>query len=108
MNYMFKDEPYKYIATGQLEQIPQVTAQNLYDTYKSMIHNDECAIYVVGNVNEQETRNLIQNNFEIKPFELEKGSPLTQINHIGSPKVIEEDEVDQANLILVIDSNLLW
>ena len=56
MNYMFKDEPYKYIATGQLEQIPQVTAQNLYDTYKSMIHNDECAIYVVGNVNEQETR----------------------------------------------------
>ncbi|MBU5271106.1 pitrilysin family protein [Staphylococcus caprae] len=101
MNYMFEDEPYKYIATGQLEQIPQVTAQNLYDTYKSMIHNDECAIYVVGNVNEQETRNLIQNNFEIKPFELGKGSPLTQINHIGSPKVIiEEDEVDQAKLNL--------
>ena len=46
-------------------------------------------------------RNLIQNNFEIKPFELEKGSPLTQINHIGSPKVIiEEDEVDQAKLNL--------
>lgn len=101
MNYMFEDEPYKYIATGQLEQIPQVTAQNLYDTYKSMIHNDECAIYVVGNVSEQETRNLIQNNFEIKPFELEKDSPLTQINHIGSPKVIiEEDEVDQAKLNL--------
>lgn len=101
MNFMFEDEPYQYIATGQVEQIPNVTAKNLYDTYKSMLHNDDCAIYVVGNVDEQEVKDIIQSNFNIQPFVLESIEQPDNINQSQIPKIIiEEDEVDQAKLNL--------
>ena len=47
---MFENEAYKYLSTGQLEQIPHITAETLYHTYQSMINNDQCSVYVVGNV----------------------------------------------------------
>ena len=101
MNHMFENEPYKYLATGQVEQIPHVTAKNLYDTYKSMLHNDDCAIYVVGNVDKQNVIDMIQENFEIQPFKLERNTQPDLINHYESPKfIIDEDEVDQAKLNL--------
>ncbi|MEJ7205128.1 insulinase family protein, partial [Staphylococcus caprae] len=78
-----------------------VTAKNLYDTYKSMLHNVDCAIYVVGNVDKQNVIDMIQENFEIQPFKLERNTQPDLINHYESPKfIIDEDEVDQAKLNL--------
>ena len=50
LDHMFENEAYKYLSTGQLEQIPHITAETLYHTYQSMINNDQCSVYVVGNV----------------------------------------------------------
>ncbi|KDE96074.1 zinc protease [Staphylococcus sp. TE8] len=101
MNHMFENEPYKYLATGQVEQIPHVTAKNLYDTYKSMLHNDDCAIYVVGNVDKQNVIDTIQENFNIKPFKFESNNRPEHIDPNKSSKfIIENDEVDQAKLNL--------
>ena len=46
----------------------------MYDTYKSMLHNDDCAIYVVGNVDKQNVIDTIQENFNIKPFKFESNN----------------------------------
>lgn len=101
MNHMFENEPYKYLATGQVEQIPHVTAKNLYDTYKSMLHNDDCAIYVVGNVDKQNVIDTIQENFNIKPFKFESNNRPEHIDPNKSSKfIIDNDEVDQAKLNL--------
>ncbi|MBF2260559.1 insulinase family protein [Staphylococcus capitis] len=101
MNHMFENEPYKYLATGQVEQIPHVTAKNLYDTYKSMLHNDDCAIYVVGNVDKQNVIDTIQENFNIKPFKFESNTRPEHIDQNKSSKfIIDNDEVDQAKLNL--------
>lgn len=101
MNHMFENEPYKYLATGQVEQIPHVTAKNLYDTYKSMLHNDDCAIYVVGNVDKQNVIDTIQENFNIKPFKFESNNRPEHIDQNKSSKfIIDNDEVDQAKLNL--------
>nr|WP_182465267.1 pitrilysin family protein [Staphylococcus capitis] len=101
MNHMFENEPYKYLATGQVEQIPHVTAKNLYDTYKSMLHNDDCAIYVVGNVDKQNVIDTIQENFNIKPFKFESNNRPEHIDPNKSSKfIIYNDEVDQAKLNL--------
>lgn len=98
---MFENEPYKYLATGQVEQIPHVTAKNLYDTYKSMLHNDDCAIYVVGNVDKQNVIDTIQENFNIKPFKFESNNRPEHIDQNKSSKfIIDNDEVDQAKLNL--------
>ena len=101
MNHMFENEPYKYLATGQVEQIPHVTAKNLYDTYKSMLHNDDCAIYVVGNVDKQNVIDTIQETFNIKPFKFESNNRPEHIDQNKSSKfIIDNDEVDQAKLNL--------
>ena len=101
MNHLFENEPYKYLATGQVEQIPHVTAKNLYDTYKSMLHNDDCAIYVVGNVDKQNVIDTIQENFNIKPFKFESNNRPEHIDQNKSSKfIIDNDEVDQAKLNL--------
>lgn len=101
LKYMFKDEPYRYLATGQIENIPQVTPENLYDTYKSMLTNDNCSVYVVGNVDEEEVKQLIESKFDIQPFELQR----TEMPKLGGDQtepqfIVEEDEVDQAKLNL--------
>ena len=41
MNHMFENEPYKYLATGQVEQIPHVTAKTC------MIHINQCYITMI-------------------------------------------------------------
>lgn len=99
LKYMFKDEPYRYLATGQIENIPQITSENLYNTYQSMVNNDNCSVYVVGNVNKDEVRHMIQSKFNIKPFELEHNDTSKIENyHVEPQVVIDEDEVDQAKL----------
>lgn len=101
---MFENEAYQYLATGQIEQVPHVTPASLYDTYQSMIENDYCAIYVVGNVDKQQVYNQIQSKFEIKPFTFEVSDNKAQKldNKIEQlPKtIVETDDVDQAKLNL--------
>lgn len=60
---------YKYLSTGQLEQIPHITAETLYHTYQSMINNDQCSVYVVGNVEPESVEKQIREKFALKPFD---------------------------------------
>ena len=99
LKYMFGEQPYQHLATGQVEYIADITSENLYHTYQSMLENDYCAVYVVGNVDEQQVKSQIQTYFNINPFSFE----LSQFNPVGqdhnTPQVIvETDDVDQAKL----------
>ena len=96
---MFKDEPYRHLATGQIEKISTITPENLYNTYQNMISNDLCSIYVVGNVNKQEVKQLIQSKFTINPFKIAKTNQLNLKDSCSETQyIVEEDEVDQAKL----------
>mgnify|MGYP002656188915 FL=1 len=99
LKYMFGEQPYRHLATGQVEYIADITSENLFHTYQSMLENDYCAVYVVGNVDEQQVKSQIQTYFNINPFSFE----LSQFNPVGqdhnTPQVIvETDDVDQAKL----------
>lgn len=99
LKYMFKDEPYRHLATGQIEKISTITPENLYNTYQNMISNDLCSVYVVGNVNKQEVKQLIQSKFTINPFKMAKTNQLNLKDSSSETQyIVEEDEVDQAKL----------
>lgn len=99
LKYMFKDEPYRHLATGQIEKISTITPENLYNTYQNMISNDLCSVYVVGNVNKQEVKQLIQSKFTINPFKIAKTNQLNLKDSISETQyIVEKDEVDQAKL----------
>ncbi|EHJ07729.1 EF-P 5-aminopentanol modification-associated protein YfmF [Staphylococcus simiae] len=102
LDHMFEDEAYKYLSTGQIEQIPHITAQSLYQTYQSMINNDNCAVYVVGNVDDSEVVTKIKNMFPIRPFAttLQQRNNSKNISVTEPNYIVAYDEVDQAKLNL--------
>ncbi|MGW7975680.1 insulinase family protein [Staphylococcus xylosus] len=99
LKYMFGEQPYRHLATGQVEYIADITSENLYHTYQSMLENDYCAVYVVGNVDEQQVKSQIQTYFNINPFsfELSQSTPIGQ-DHNTPQVIVETDDVDQAKL----------
>lgn len=102
LDHMFEHEAYKYLSTGQLEQIPHISAQSLYHTYQSMINNDKCAVYVVGNVDEAEVVSKIKNMFPIRPFDAvwQKDDDFNKTTVDEPNYIVAYDEVDQAKLNL--------
>ncbi|WP_192979563.1 EF-P 5-aminopentanol modification-associated protein YfmF [Staphylococcus succinus] len=99
LKYMFGDEPYRHLATGQVAYISDVTPESLYHTYQSMLQDDYCAVYVVGNVDEEAVQSQIRTYFELKPkqFKLSQVTAAQQ-GHNLPQEIVEEDEVDQAKL----------
>lgn len=99
LKHMFGNHPYRHLATGQVNYIEDITPKSLYHTYQSMLHDDFCAVYVVGNVDETEVKSQIHTYFNIQPspFELSTVTPL-QSKHELPQTIVEFDEVDQAKL----------
>ena len=99
LKLMFNEQPYRHLASGQVEYIADITPETLYDTYQSMLLNDYCAVYVVGNVEEQKVKSQIKSYFDIKPFQfkLSHATPVPQRDKVPQ-EIVETDEVDQAKL----------
>ncbi|QDX50430.1 insulinase family protein [Staphylococcus pseudintermedius] len=73
--------------------------KKLYDTYRSMLNDDYCSVYVVGNVEEEATIQHIQSEFNIQPFTYQATQFGQHIQHDAPVnEVIEQDSVDQAKL----------
>ncbi|OEK44951.1 pitrilysin family protein [Staphylococcus saprophyticus] len=99
LKHMFGEHPYRHLATGQIEYIKSITPETLYDIYQSMLQNDYCAVYVVGNVDEAQVKTQLKTYFDIKPFhfELTQDAPMKQA-HTLPQEIVEVDDVDQAKL----------
>ncbi|MEJ7540910.1 EF-P 5-aminopentanol modification-associated protein YfmF [Staphylococcus intermedius] len=99
LRHMFGEHPYSYMAAGDLGEIDSITATDLYHTYRSMLDNDYCSVYVVGNVEEAATIQHIQSEFNIQPFTYQVTQFGQHIQHDAPVnEVIEQDNVDQAKL----------
>ncbi|HCW9736426.1 TPA: insulinase family protein, partial [Staphylococcus aureus] len=78
---------------------PHITAETLYHTYQSMINNDQCSVYVVGNVEPESVEKQIREKFALKPFDKHQFQHST--HHLHDEEVdyiVEYDDVDQAKL----------
>ncbi|MBA8770880.1 EF-P 5-aminopentanol modification-associated protein YfmF [Staphylococcus coagulans] len=99
LKHMFGDHPYRYMAAGELANIDDISATDIYHTYQSMLENDYCSVYVVGNVDEEATVQHIQSEFNIQPFTYASTSFGQDINQDQPVKeIVETDQVDQAKL----------
>ncbi|MDU7037320.1 MAG: pitrilysin family protein, partial [Staphylococcus simulans] len=88
-----------YLASGLIEHIPQITPELLYHTYQSMLENDDCAVYVVGNVDSEEVTDKIKQLFDIKPLQQVSSVIQAQRSKDELPQtIVEYDEIDQAKL----------
>lgn len=99
----FETEVQKMSFYGQLSDLKHITPENLYETYISMINNDQLDIYVVGNVKEKEIMKLL------KPFNfLPRSVEEKEIFHINDKnqsvsRVCESQDINQTVLTMGLD-----
>lgn len=65
---MDKDSPLSFRTFGYLEDLKNITKENLYTYYKEMIENDDMDIYVIGDIDFEETDKLIRKYFKSTKF----------------------------------------
>ncbi|PJY98601.1 peptidase M16 [Bacillus vallismortis] len=95
---MCKNEPYALHVNGEIEDVEAITADQLYETYKSAIQQDQLDLYVVGDVDSNQVQASIDKNFQTE----ERGLGAMGNNHAeqsAQPKeVIDEEDVKQGKL----------
>ncbi|GGI41856.1 EF-P 5-aminopentanol modification-associated protein YfmF [Mammaliicoccus stepanovicii] len=98
MNHMFEEEPYKYLAAGRLEDIDDINATSLVDTYHDLIHQNAISTYIIGNVELNNIKELCEQYFSFKHnsnLEIET-STFKEIEHVK--EIVDYTEIDQAKL----------
>ncbi|MCY8532495.1 EF-P 5-aminopentanol modification-associated protein YfmF [Bacillus vallismortis] len=95
---MCKNEPYALHVNGEIEDVEAITADQLYETYKSAIQQDQLDLYVVGDVDSNQVQASIDKYFQTE----ERSLGAMENNHAeqnAQPKeVIDEEDVKQGKL----------
>jgi len=105
---MYKDQPYGLYKYGYIEDLEKITAQELYNHYKSIISECKIDIFVSGNIDE--ATSIVEQNEDIQ--KLQEREPNYKINkiepkeNVQEKEVIEEMDVTQGKLTIGLDLHL--
>lgn len=103
---MCKGENYAIKSIGRLEDVDNITPENLYDEYLDIINNDTVDLLVIGDIDENRIKSLIEKYFALPDREQIKDVIDTETRTINEVKeVIEVKEVSQAKLNIGFRTN---
>ena len=108
---MFKNEPYGLYKYGYVEDLKEITPQNLYEYYKTLINECKIDIFVSGTIDNQKLENIIKDNEEIQKLKPRKpkyivNSEKNEKRNVKDPNIVEEHmQVGQGNLVIGLDIN---
>jgi predicted Zn-dependent peptidase len=88
---MCKDEPYRLLAYGIREQIPQITPEELYDFYKEMLSAYPVDTYVIGDVKPDEVTAMVQKYIPFKQAGVERLAPTPYKKEVAKENVVTEE-----------------
>ena len=101
------DKPYSYNSYGYLEDLEKINPQNLYEYYQKVINNNYIDVFVVGDVNTDDIKEIFKNNFKANTIKKVQNdlliSELKPRQRIK--KVVEKDTVNQTQLTLLCSLN---
>lgn len=104
-----QDYPYSYNSFGYLEDLEKIGHKNLYEYYKSVLNNDFIDIFVVGDIETAEVKDLLKDYLNIRTFKKEQKN--ITVKELSSPaKIIrnkETDSVNQSQLTILYSINNL-
>ncbi|MCF7925956.1 MAG: insulinase family protein [Candidatus Izimaplasma sp.] len=98
---LFKDDPYGKNALGTEESLKTVTLKDVKDAYQTMLTDDLININVIGDIDEEEITQVLNDTFKFKP----RQKTLTLIDHFyrtfNDPQlIIKHKHVKQAKLAI--------
>ena len=101
------DKPYSYNSYGYSEDLEKINPQNLYEYYQKVINTNYIDVFVVGDVNTDDIKEIFKNNFKTNTFKKVQNdlliSELKPRQRIK--KVVEKDTVNQTQLTLLCSLN---
>ena len=99
---MDPNEPYAISADGNLEELENITEENLLEYYKQIIKSDLIDIFVIGDFNETKVKSIINKKFKINT--LKKPSASHYVKHkkikLRPKTTIEKMSIEQSKLYI--------
>ena len=104
-----KDKPYSYNSYGYLEELEKIDGKILYDYYNDVISNDLIDIFIVGDFDSIEIKELIKKYFKARTYHKSKTNII--VDELPIVKKIneqsEEDNVNQTQFTILCGINNL-
>ena len=101
------NKPYSYNSYGYLEDLDKIDGKQLYNYYKDMLDNDIIDIFVVGEVDKIEIKEILKNHFKTRVYHKPKTDILVKELEIAKKinKFRETDDVNQSQLTFLATLN---
>lgn len=104
-----KDKPYSFNSYGYLEDLEKIDAKNLYEYYLDVINNNLIDVFVVGDVDETQIKEIMKKYFKAKTFHKNKSNIIVSELPV-TKKIIDNmmnDDVNQTQLTILCGINNL-
>ena len=88
---MYHKEKYRYLITGEVEDIKKIEIDDIELVYKAFYHPKNMFLIVTGNVNPYEIEQIINDNLDNKEFEKYLEPKITTVKE---PKYVGEESVE--------------
>ena len=103
------DMPYSYNSYGYIDDLNKISIEDIKNYYDDIIKNDIVDVYVVGDVDEVEIKNIFREYFKLITFHKNEVSLITK--ELESTKRVlefrEKDNVNQTQLAILCNVNNL-
>ncbi|ULT58614.1 insulinase family protein [Neobacillus drentensis] len=105
---MCKDEPYALQVNGEASDVDAITPENLYEYYQKAFSEDEMDLYVIGDVKEEEVKQLAGQLLQFenrtpKKVQTEKSASRSNVNEVK-----EVQDVKQGKLNIGYRTNIVY
>ena len=101
--------PYSYNSYGYIDDLEKINENSIKEYYDSVIKDDIVDVYVVGDVDEIEIKNIFRECFKLTTYHKQEISLVA--NELSSAKKVlefrEKDKVNQTQLSILCDVNKL-
>ena len=88
---MYHKEKYRYLITGEVEDIKKIEIDDIELVYKAFYHPKNMFLIVTGNVNPYEIEQIVNDNLDKKEFEKYLEPKITTVKE---PKYVGEESVE--------------
>lgn len=102
-----KDMPYSYNFYGNIEGLNKITIEDIKKCYENLLTNDIIDIFVVGEVNPEEIKNIFKENFKGKTFHKVDNKVIVKelTPHTKTNIIREQDDINQIQLTILCSLN---
>lgn len=99
---MDSTSPISYRSFGYLEDLKEITRENLYTYYKKMLKEDRVDIFVIGDINFEKIETIIRKYFQTKTYKKRQKDHLIPAKKAPLRKkiVTEENDTTQSKLAI--------